>query len=215
MSKLPEVSIIIPFNKDRGWLDEAIDSVHRQTYRGKIWLLRSDIINPDTYQSNNVSQNINAALPYCKGEYIKYLCDDDMLTPICIEESVKGMQEQGCDFLHGNAFIHRDNVNSPYYPPKGFEVPTLPQLIGLSMINGTTLFYKASVLKSHPLDETISCCEEYDLNMKLLKEGYKIGYVNKFLAKYRRHENQKSLGKGVNQAERFQLIERIRNRYRE
>ena len=212
--KLPEVSIIVPFNKDRGWLNEAIESIHYQTYKGKIWLLRSDIINPDTYQTNNVSQNINAALLYCKGDYIKYLCDDDLLTPICIEESVKAMQEQGCDFLHGNALVMQHGTNTNYYPPKGFEVPTLPQLVGLSMIHGTTLFYKAEVFKSHPLDESSSCCEEYDLNMKPLKEGYKIGYVNKFLAKYRRHDAQKSLGKGVDQAVRAKLIESIRARYR-
>lgn len=212
MSKLPEVSIIVPFNKDRGWLNEAIESVHCQTYKGKIWLLRSDIINPDTYQTNNVSQNINAALPYCKGEYIKYLCDDDLLTSICIEESVKAMQEQGCDFLHGNALIMQHGTNTPYYP--SIQIPTLENLIPQCYINGVTLFYKAEVLKSRPFDEKLTTGEEWDLNLDLLKRGYKGGYVNKFLAKYRRHDQQKSLGVGANQSERAKIHQSIRDRYK-
>jgi len=212
MSKYPDVSIIIPFNRDRGWLNEAIDSVHYQTYKGKIWLLRSDIINPDTYQTNNVSQNINAALPYCKGEYIKYLCDDDLLTPICIEESVNAMQEQGCDFLHGNALIMQHGTNTPYYP--SIKIPTLENLISQCYINGVTLFYKADVFKSRGFDETLTTGEEWDVNLYLLKRGYKGGYVNKFLAKYRRHDQQKSLGVGANQAERVKIHQSIRDRYK-
>jgi glycosyltransferase involved in cell wall biosynthesis len=212
MDKLPKVSIIIPFHKDRGWLQDAIDSVYAQTYTGPIELLRSDKINPETHKDFSVSQNINAALPYCTGEYIKFFAEDDMLTPICIEASVQGMIEQGCDFLHGNTFNLIDGVKKPYYPP--FQFPTLEQLLSSSFIHGLSLFYKADVLKARPFDETLTCAEEMDLNLDLLSQGKKIGYVDKFLGIYRRHKDQKSLGEHVDQAIRLPKVEAIRNRYR-
>lgn len=212
MSKLPDVSIIVPFNKDRGWLNEAIESIHYQTYKGKIWLLRSDIINPDTYQTNNVSQNINAALPYCKGEYVKFFAEDDLLTPICIESSVNAMIEQGCDFLHGNVFNRKNNTNYPYYPTHKF--PTLQNLIPQCYVHGLSLFYKLSVLKEVGFDENLTTGEEWNLNLNLLSQGKKMGYCDKFLGIYRHHDQMKSLGKEADQAKRFIEHESIRNRYR-
>lgn len=214
MSKLPRVSVIIPFNKDRGWLNDAIESVHNQTYEGEIHLLTSDKINPNTHKRFTASQNINAALahPHCSGEYIKFFAEDDLLTPICIEASVSAMIEQGCDFLHGNVFNRKDNVSKPYYPRHKF--PTLENLIPQCYVHGLSLFYKLPLLKQIGFDEALTTGEEWNLNLNLLKQGYKMGYVDKFLGIYRHHDQQKSLGKNADQAKRFIQHEEIRNRYR-
>ncbi len=52
---LPKVSIIIPYKIDRGYLNEAIESVKNQTYKGEIELILS--------QSNgSVSYNLNQGI---------------------------------------------------------------------------------------------------------------------------------------------------------
>jgi len=213
-SKLPKVSVIIPFNRDRGWLKDAIESVYNQTYEGEIHLLTSDKVNPETHKGFTVSQNINEALkhPHCQGEYEKFFAEDDLLTPICIEASVNAIIEQGCDFLHGNVFNRKNGANYPYYPTHKF--PTLETLIPQCYVHGLSLFYKLPLLKGVGFDENLTTGEEWNLNLSLLKQGKKMGYVDKFLGIYRHHDEMKSLGKEADQAKRFIQHEAIRNRYR-
>jgi GT2 family glycosyltransferase len=62
-------------------------------------------------------------------------------------------------------------------------------------------------------DETLWTGEEYDFNMMLLSKGATLGYCKAALYVYRRHDEQKSLGKKANQRLRKQAIKEIRNRY--
>ena len=215
--KLPKVSILLFFAKDRGWMQQARESVYNQTYQGEIELLRSDLLNPD-HSKMNTSENLNFLIKKAKGKFIKYLCEDDELTPISIEASVEAMLEQGCDFLHGNSINRHTQPDGGYvdklYYPRLTE-PTIPTICEGNYVHGGTLFYKAELFKQgFKFDETINTAEEMDLTMHLLKSGKKMGYCNKFLYIYRRHDHQKSLGKAANQVERAKVHEEIKNRYR-
>jgi len=202
--KLPKVSIIIPFKTDRGWLDDAIDSVYNQTYKGQIELIES--------QSNKgVSYNLNRGIEMASGDFIKYLCDDDQLTPNCIRDSVDFFGD--ADFIHGQA-INRWETKQEIFKPR-LAVPTLTDMIEINVIHGGTLMYRKEVFEKVGLfDETLISAEEYDFNMRCLSMGLKVGYVPKLLYIYRRHEKQKSLGKNIDQVERAKRIEAIKNRFR-
>jgi glycosyltransferase involved in cell wall biosynthesis len=209
-----KVSILLFFKEDRGWLQDAIDSVYSQDYDGNIQLIRSDKMNPNHHKMN-ASQNLNFLLQFVKGDYVKYLCEDDMLTTVSIKESVKAMQEQGCDVIHGNSinrYMTGESYRDELYRPK-LTVPTIETLKRGNYIHGGTLMYKAEIFKDFKFDESLTCAEEMDLNLNLLKHGKKFGYCNKFLYIYRRHEAQKSLGKKVDQSERKQRIQAIYDRY--
>jgi glycosyltransferase involved in cell wall biosynthesis len=198
------VSIIIPYKIDRGWLDEAIQSVYNQTYDGKIELLISK-------SDKSVSYNINQALKIAKGDYIKYLCDDDTLTPNCIEDSVNAIQ--GFDFLHGVA----NNVFPTYAKLQHPRMtnPMIEDMLVSNVIHGGTLFYKMSTIeKVGYFDESLVCAEEYDYNLRCFKLGMKLGFTNKILYNYRRHDLQKSLGKGIDQEERALRIKAIQDKWR-
>jgi glycosyltransferase involved in cell wall biosynthesis len=214
MNNLPVVSVIIPYQSDRGWLNEAIDSVHHQTYKGKIELIESS-------GQYSVSKNINRGFQEVTGKYVKFFAEDDLLTSICIEESVKVLEETSADFIHGNAFnfFEKDipRTNRPQYPDSTH--PTLTQMIERNRIHGLTLMYRTETInkmidtRGFWFDESIDCAEESDVNMWLLAHGYKLEYVHAFLGFYRRHEKQKSLGKDIDQIERAAKIKAIRNRY--
>ena len=197
------VSIIIPYNIDRG-IDKAIESVVAQTYDGKIEIILSQ-------SEHNVSYNINRGVEMARGEFIKYLCDDDWLTPNSIEWSVNAMK--GNDFIHGNSFnVFPTRTES--YKPKHIN-PTLEQMAFQNVIHGGTLMYRKDVFKKIGLfDESLTCAEEYDFNLRCLKQGLKLGYVDKFLYNYQRHDNQKSLGKGVDQVARQLKIKAIQDKWK-
>lgn len=202
---LQKVTIIIPYSKDRGYLDKAIESIHAQNFDGEIEVLLSK-------SDRNVSYNLNRGIKQATGEYIKYLCDDDMLTPNSIADSVKAIQ--GYDFIHGNAInFFPSGKQIQYVPPK--KNPSLQDMIEHNQIHGGTLMYRKDVFDRIGLfDESLDCAEEYDFNMRCLQNGMKLGYSPKNLYLYRRHENQKSLGKEVNQIIRREKINNIINKYK-
>lgn len=206
---LGKVSIIIPYIKDRGWLDKAIYSVVNQDYRGEIEIIES--------QSNNgVSYNLNRGIEKSTGEYIKYLCDDDMLTEWSITSSVEAIQ--GYDFIHGGAIIRFQETGEeiPFFPKDKY--PTLESMVDSNKIHGTTLMYRRDVFDRVGLfNENLDCAEEYEFNLRCLKNGLTINYCHNLLAMYRRHEKQKSLGNmdKAYQDARQKKIETIKSWYKQ
>ncbi len=199
------VSIIIPYNKDRGWLDLAIQSVYDQTYPDiELLIQKSD---------NGVSYNINQGINRASGEFIKYLCEDDMLTPNSISDSVKAMKD--VDFIHGNSIILQlDGAETTQFPRDTH--PSLNKMRALNIIHGGTLMYRSSVFQKYGVfDETLDVAEEYDFNLKLLYHGAILGYCNEDLYVYRVHPNQKSrVMQRQDRKGRAMKVSRIQDRYK-
>jgi glycosyltransferase involved in cell wall biosynthesis len=201
---LPKVSIIIPYKVDRGYLQQALDSIANQTYKGEIEVILSQ-------SEHRVGYNLNRGIEKATGEFVKYLCDDDYLTPNSIHDSVMGIG--GADFLHGNAyniFPTRTELQKPR-----IENPSLANMINNNVIHGGTLFYRRDVFERIGLfDESLDCAEEYEFNLRCLANGMRLKYINRSLYNYRRHAMQKSLGKGVDQSVRQHKILMIKQRYK-
>lgn len=199
-----KVSIIIAYKKDRGYLNEAIESIKNQNYSGDIEIILSQ-------SDKSVSYNLNRGIEMATGEYVKYLCDDDRLTPNSIKDSVEAMMD--FDFIHGKAInFFPSGVRTIYVPRVPF--PDLRQMKHQNVIHGGSLMYRRDVFERFGMfDESLTCAEEYDFNMMLLSKGAKLGYCNSTLYEYRRHDEQKSLGKGIDQKERAIKIKAIQDRY--
>lgn len=184
-SELPIVkskaTVIIPYKVDRGWLKDAINSVPKN-----VQLLVSQ-------GEGNWPANFNKVFDQVEGEYVRWLHEDDMLTPNSIEYSIRAIEEQGVDFIHGNAyeiFLNAGRTPGQYIPR--ITNPTLEDLLRKNIIHSATLMYKRSVFeKLGPMDETLNTAEEYEFNLRCLKAGLRLGYCNTFLAWYRRHPKQK------------------------
>lgn len=106
----PKVSICIPTYNGAGYISGALDSVFQQKYQDfeviivdncsadqtealvaelssqseKIRFFRNE-------QNIGLAGNFNKCLEYARGEYIKYLCVDDLLLPDCLERMVAGL----------------------------------------------------------------------------------------------------------------------------
>lgn len=198
------VSVIIPYVEDRGYLQQAINSIYSQTYEGKIEVILSQ-------SKHRVGHNLNQGIKKAKGEFIKYLCDDDMLTRNSIQDSVDAMD--GVDFIHGNAVEFNRYNQTKLFIPK-VKHPTVKDMIQQNIIHGGSLMYRREIFEQYGLfDETLTTGEEYDFNMKILSMGAKIGYCANNLYLYRRHDEQKSLGVKSNQKERQEIFKFIKQRY--
>lgn len=206
--KMEKVSIIIPYKEDRGFLGEAIASVHAQTYTGEIELICSQ-------SPGSVGHNLNAGIAKATGSFIKYLCDDDILPPDSIALSVEAFKP-GIDFIHGCAENFWNDGRSEIYQP-AFDRPTLAEMLRHNYLHGGSLMYRSSVFRKYGFfDASLWTGEEYDFNLRLLHAGATIGFCPRVLYRYRRHTGQKSLG-NTNpnyQSRRWQAIEIIRARYR-
>lgn len=177
-----KVTVIIPYNRDRGWLNEAIKSIPEDV---QVILSKGD---------GNWPQNFNKALPEATGDYIKYLHEDDMLTENSIRDSVEAMEAQGADFIHGDAIelTQSTGAKKVWKAPK--SKVTLSELLERNTLHSVTLMYRKEVFeKIGGFDETtgVGVSEEYEFNLRCLKAGMKIGYSPTILGIYRRHPNQK------------------------
>jgi len=175
-----KVTVIIPYKEDRGWLREAIASVPKDC---------QVIVSQG---QGNWPANFNKVFAEAEGQYIKYLHEDDMLTPNCIEDSVKAIEEQDVDFIHGNVFELSVNTGIQKKWTAKNRKPTLADLLEKNTIHSASVMYRREVFEKVGLfNETLNTAEEYEFNLRCLAAGLKLGFCESTLAIYRRHPKQK------------------------
>jgi len=197
-----DISIVIPADRDRGWLSEAIESALAQDYPSFEVILASDG-NPElkTYadrysirysevEKGNLSRNQNAALTIARGEFIKGLAEDDLLYPDCLTNLHKGIGDHA--FVYANALNFGMGKKSNYVPPKSIDPIKLWKGKSSFIHGGTTMFRRDVFWAVGGRDEKINCCEDYDFYLNLLSHGYTFVYCDALVYKYRLHSQQKS-----------------------
>lgn len=202
-----KVSIIIPYNNDRGWLDQAIKSVETQSYRNhELIVVQSEA---------GVSTNFNDGLKRATGDIIRFLCEDDMLTRDSLYHTVTNWQKR-FDFVHSNA-INFDLKGLTTSQTPILTNPSLADMVQHNHIHGGTVSYHQRCFENGGFDTELWTCEEYDFNMRLLSEGKKLGYIDNFSYLYRRHEKQKSIGNTSSEYQKRRSVVRasVQNKYKE
>lgn len=182
-----QVSIIIAYNKDRGWLDKCIDSAKSQIFKGEYEV----ILQKGDY---TWGKNMNIALPMVKGEWIKILAEDDILT----ENSIQDLYDEaikGYDFVCGDAENFGELEDGwEDFPVWIGRLTDLRKMLACNEIHGGTVLYKKEALfKVGGFDESLWTGEEYDMNLCLLAHSCRLGYVHKIVYRYRLHETNKSM----------------------
>lgn len=201
-----QVSVIIPYKEDRGYLSDAIDSVNKQTYKNiQLIMSKSD---------NSVGYNLNRGIEKATGDLIRYLCDDDKLPINSIEKQVQAFKNY--DMSHGKAYHFWNSGKHMQQIPR-VENPVLKDMYEGNVFHGGTVMYRASNFEKFGMfDESLWTGEEFDLNLSWLSQGAKVGYCDAFLYLYRRHQEQKSVGTQTKEYHlaRVEAINAIRDKYR-
>lgn len=234
--QMPLVSVCIPTYNGKQFLEAALASAIAQTY-SHIEIIVSDdnstdktveiakvfqqkypdkikILNHDQY---GLVQNWNFCISQAQGKYIKFLFQDDLLEPGCIEKMVN-LAEQ--DEQIGLVFSPRDILMSggaeanPAYMTdyqnakdtykawlnlkaiqSGQELLEKPQLLNdpINKIGEpTTILIKKSVFDQVGLFDA-DLCQLVDVEMWLrIMSKYKIGFVYETLSHFRIHPRQQT-----------------------
>jgi glycosyltransferase involved in cell wall biosynthesis len=221
------VSIVMPAYNVASYIGETLDSVFNQTFTDYELILVNDG-SPDTVELESAlepyinriryikQKNLgagaarNVALRAAQGEFIAFLDADDLWLPNYLEEQLKFIRETNLDLACADAMHFGE---TPFAGKTYMEVymPTAPKLgevtfLGLvsaeqSLITSGVVVRRAPIIEVGLFDEGLRNSQDFDLWLRLLRNGARLGYQKQLLLRYRCHENSLS-GDEINRSKR-------------
>jgi len=203
-----DVSVIIPYHQDRGYLFDAIESYEAQEFTGASELILSYDPNQSCAENFNEGWMLEA-----QGKYIKILGEDDLMLPNCLQDLFDYAEENDLDVVFAQS-IHIGDGEDQILIPKFTEI-SLDSLLFNNFIDVQTTLYSHNLLQElGGFDEKLQTAEEYEFHLRALSSNYSFGYLPKVVAKYRHHSKNKSRILRASSMDRVKYIEEIRERFR-
>jgi glycosyltransferase involved in cell wall biosynthesis len=200
------ISVIVPYNKDRGYLKRCIDSINSQTG------VEFEVI--ESFSQNSWGYNFNRGLERAKGEFCKFVAEDDYLPPSALHSLNEGIGDNY--WIFANA-IQEESTGRWVYRPGDYsrEFHTLEENLRTNRIHGGTTLYRTDVLRGvGGADESLWTGEEYDMHLKLWSKGFVPGYINREVYVHTLWGGQKSRQyRRQNKQQRDEQIKKIQARY--
>lgn len=195
------IAVIIPTHNRPESLKLSIESVLNQTYMPSEIIVVDDLndnvikelcnnfpANMVTYIPNiegkGVSSSRNLGALHSKSEFIAFLDDDDVWLPEKLEKQCKLIENDNLDVCFSQLLIKYENTNISYATnAKNLPNPKLEILIE-NYIGGTisSVVRRSFFSEVGGFDSKFKAREEYDLWIRLVHAGAKIGIVEEPLA---------------------------------
>jgi GT2 family glycosyltransferase len=202
-----KISVVIPvFNPNHDWLKQAVQSVKKQTYSH--WELiividgcdkfRKDLLNGavddprisifESRDNIGISHATNTGVRHSKGDYVAFLDQDDLLSPIALEEVIKSIRRipDAVLIYSDEDKIDQNNKRmNPFFKPDF----SMEQLRCHNYISHLTVIQKKAFFNIGCLDSEFDGCQDYDLVLKIT-EKYRenqIVHIKKILYHWRQH----------------------------
>lgn len=215
----PTVSVIIPAYKVAPYIGETLQSVFAQTFTDYEVIVINDG-SPDVaefeaslqpyrerisyieQENRGAASARNRGLLAARGEFVAFLDGDDLWSPAYLKEQVEFIQSAGWDLVYADALIIGD---SPLAGRTFMETASSNgEVTARSLLNATcnvitsgVLARKQPILDSGLFDETLRNSHDFDLWVRLAKQGARLTYQRKVLLQYRCHDNSLS-GDAIN-----------------
>lgn len=200
-----EVSIIIPFFKNKIWLKEALDSINLQIFKNFEVIIVNDgsheeisdlFINYSFPISYNYQENKgpgearNYGISKSSGRYITFLDSDDIWLPDKLEKQLHFMIEGKFKWSHT---YYYNFLNENQYKIKkvrfSFSGNVIPQIFFRCPIATPCVMIEKSILDENPLlrfDPNMRAGEDFMFWLKLSNQ-YDLGLLKEYLTKVRLH----------------------------
>lgn len=210
----PAVTIVIPAYNAARYIGQTLDSVKAQTFSDYEVIVVNDGSNdqaeleqilqhhplPIIYlaqENKGVSAARNAAIKIAKGKFYAQLDADDQWTPDYLEVQL-GILSDNPDvaLVYPNATIIGDGLDGGLefmkITPSEGEV-NFESLVRQKCTVMTCVTARMSAIREAGMfDESIRSCEDFDLWLRIVKNGGRIIYHRRILVLYRRHEGSLS-----------------------
>lgn len=226
ISKFPLVSVCLPVYNGAKYIRGAIESIINTTYPNLEIIVSDDNSNDDTvniikssnlpqlklftHQRYGLVQNWNYCLSKANGKYIKFLFQDDLLEPDCIELMVKVAESNSTiGLVFSPRYLIYEYYDQLHHFPKilhtGWSKLSSIQT-GLSLLQDSNLFKHphnkigeptCTLIRSSVFNQVGTfdpCFRQYvDLEMWYrIMTNYHIAFINKPLASFRIHRDQQT-----------------------
>ena len=186
----PKVSVVIPVYRGARYIGQAVRSVLEQTFRAFELIVVNDG-SPETEEIDRELQPYMDRIVYLKqpnggpsaarntgvhrarGDYIAFLDCDDSWYPEYLSEQVGALAaDPGLDLIYCDALLVGDSRRAgrtamEFNPSEGKV--TLESLLKMDcrLITSCTVVRRQSLLDAGLFDETLRCCEDFDIWVRL------------------------------------------------
>lgn len=204
----PLVSVIIPAYNVAPYIGEALDSVFAQTFTDYEIIVVNDgspdiddldrvvapYLNRITYlkqENRGLAGARNRAIRAAQGSLIALLDADDAWLPNYLEVQVRLLQDdQSIDVLYSNAVIFgnalEQNKRFMDLCPSEGEV-TFERLMSQECnVMVSAIMRREAIERAGLFDESLRSVEDFDLWVRIVKQGGRIAYHRQVLVRYRR-----------------------------
>ncbi|RLI29145.1 glycosyl transferase [Candidatus Bathyarchaeota archaeon] len=184
----PLVSVVIPTYNSEKTLPLCLESIRKQTYE-RIEIIGVDKGSRDktvkiareygarvfVIDATERSEQVNYGARKARGKYIYRVDSDFVLQPDVIAKAVKKCESEGYDAV----CIHNTSDPSISFWAR-VRMLERDCYLGDRLNVAARFFRKDVFLKARGFDESLVVAEDYDLHNRLLKMGFRIGYVDAF-----------------------------------
>ncbi len=206
MNNKPIISIIMNCYNGEAFLNEAINSITKQTFEN--WELiffdnnsidKSEKIAKSFKDSRikyfksdrllNLYDARNLAVKKTNGDYISFLDTDDMWTKDKLEKQINFIKKNSnYKILYSNYYVLNNNEKKIMYKnelPSGFITQKLLDFYGIGI---NTAFLDKSIFEQYNFKKDLNIIGDFDFFIQTSKK-FQIGYISDPLTFYRIHEN--------------------------
>jgi glycosyltransferase involved in cell wall biosynthesis len=212
--KAPAVTVVIPAYNSARYIGDTLDSLKDQSFSDYEVIVVNDgsddreelerilVAHPlsVTYisqENKGVSAARNAAIRVARGEFYAQLDADDQWTPDYLDVQLGILKNNpDIDLVYPNATIvgegSIDGLEFMKVTPSEGEV-NFESLVRQKCVVMTCVTARMSTIRAAGMfDESIRSCEDFDLWLRIVKNGGRIVYHRDRLVLYRRHEGSLS-----------------------
>jgi glycosyltransferase involved in cell wall biosynthesis len=212
---MPKIDVLIPFyNPVTIQFEDCIQSLNRQSLKDFRAIFINDGSNNDFYKSlkychfeyllidnlenSGIAAALNLGLKHQTAPYIARMDSDDICHPDRFSFQYQIMVENsGLDVIFSNVTKFSNKRDAPL--PKHLETSNFldskeiaGQLAFKNILPHPTAFMKSSVLHSYKYDARLRKSQDYDLWMRMLRDGLSMRYYPTSLLKYRVNDINKN-----------------------
>ena len=207
-TKPPLVSVIVPAYNVAEFIGDALNSVLAQTFTDHEIIVINDG-SPDTealekvlapymsrivylkQENRGVSAARNTGIKAARGLLIAFLDGDDTWLPHYLEVQVPRIQaDPAIDVLYPNVIMFGDSSEAGEefmtICPSNGEVTFERLLLQECNVSNASIARREAILRAGLFDESLRSVEDFDLWLRVIKQGGRIAYHREVLARYRR-----------------------------
>lgn len=205
----PAVSVVVPAYNCAAYIAEALDSVFAQTFRDFEVVVVNDG-SPDTQEleralepyrerivylrqeNRGVSAARNTGIRTARASLVAFLDADDLWEPFYLEDQVAAMHaEPALAARYPNTLIFGDVPQAgktfmEVNPSEG-EADIEALLTQRCTVGNSVTARREAVIGAGLFDEELKRSEDFDLWLRILARGGRLGYTRRVLARYRRY----------------------------